>query len=77
MKTLIEILEHDDIINKASLARKMWPNNKNAAIMLAHKLSGKAIKNSTMRITESDEAKAKEVLGKLADRLKEYSESNG
>lgn len=75
MKTLKEVLEQEDMINKASLARKMWENNKNAATMLAHKLAGKEIKNSSMRITQADESKAKEVLGALGERLVKWSKN--
>lgn len=75
MKTLKELLEEEDLINKASLARKIWENNKNASVMLSHKLAGKQIKNSAMRVTEADEAKAKQVIGEFGKRMIEYARS--
>ena len=39
------------IINKAALARTMWPEVKDAKVRLAHKIAG----TSKQRITEKDE----------------------
>lgn len=40
-----------DLINKAALARYMWPTAKGAKVKLAHKIAG----NNKQRITEKDE----------------------
>lgn len=69
---LFSILMNPLLIH-SKLAKRMWPDKAKPEVLFNHKLWNR----KGQRFTESDEAKAKEVLGELADRLKEYSESNG
>jgi hypothetical protein len=46
-----ETIINSTLINKADLARRLWPDNKNPDIKLANKIA----KRSGQRITEKDE----------------------
>ncbi|MGC4130486.1 MAG: hypothetical protein QM564_13260 [Bergeyella sp.] len=70
--TLKEFLEENPIINRAELARAMYPNNKSASTKLAHKLAENISGTGKQRILESDEKIAKEELEKLLHRIVSY-----
>lgn len=69
--TLKEYLEKHPIINKAELARLMWPNVKGSAVRLNNKLKEVVSGNSIQRITERDQAIAKQILKKLGHDAEE------
>lgn len=63
--TLKEYLDKNPIINKAELARLMWPDVKSASSRLNNKLKEVMSGNSIQRITEKDQASAKVILQQL------------
>ncbi|HAE68384.1 MAG TPA: hypothetical protein DCG77_14525 [Sphingobacterium sp.] len=69
-------LDENPIITKAELARLMWPDSKNARIKLGNKLAGTQNKSGVQRVTEDDEAKAKEVLKEVAVKILSYTDEN-
>lgn len=69
-------LDENPIITKAELARLIWPDNKNARIKLGNKLAGTQNKSGVQRVTEDDEARAKEVLREVAGKILSYTDGN-
>lgn len=69
-------LDENPIITKAELARLMWPDSKNARIKLGNKLAGTQNKSGVQRVTEDDEARAKEVLKEVAGKILSYTDEN-
>ena len=67
--TLQEFLEENPIIKNAVLARSMYPNNKSAHTKLANKLAENKSGTGKQRVTDTDEALAKEELEKLIHRI--------
>lgn len=64
--TLKEYLDKRPIINRAELARLMWPEKKGASVRLSHKLNETLTKlGSKHRITKDDQERAKEILQQL------------
>lgn len=72
MKTLKELLESNDLINRTALARKMWPNVSAPNVKMSMKLTGQHVGNGNQRFTESDAEKAKSVLKDLRSSLNEF-----
>ncbi|WP_343321399.1 hypothetical protein [Sphingobacterium multivorum] len=66
-------LDENPIITKAELARLMWPDSKNARIKLGNKLAGTQNKSGVQRVTEDDEARAKEVLKEVISKISDYT----
>ncbi|MFD2597512.1 hypothetical protein ACFSQ3_01005 [Sphingobacterium corticis] len=65
---LKKFLEDHPVINKAEFARLLWVENKAANTKLANKIA----EHGKQRITEKDEARAKEVLAGIAKKILEY-----
>ena len=66
---LKKFLEDNPIINKAILARMMWPDNKSANTKLNNKLAENMVGTGKQRITEKDYERAKEVLKQLSANI--------
>lgn len=67
---LKEFLDKHPIIDKAQLAKLMWPENKSARSKLTNKLNENVVGTGKQRVTEKDFELAKEVLNKLSDEIK-------
>lgn len=67
--TLKEFLNANPIVDKSSLAKLMWPENKSAKSKLYNKLSENIVGTGKQRVTEKDFEDAKTVLRKLADEI--------
>jgi len=66
---LKEFLDNNPIIDKAQLAKLMWPENKSARSKLSNKLNENIAGSGKQRITDKDFEAAKSVLKKLADDI--------
>lgn len=66
---LQKFLEENPIINKAELARRMFPDRKYATGMFNNKLKENHAGNSKQRITEQDFERAKEILNELSSNI--------
>lgn len=62
---LKEFLLNDTDINTASIARKLFPNNKSAETYLNRKLK----ETDDRKLTESDIKEIKDILQKLIERI--------
>lgn len=68
---LKQFLEQNPLINKAELARRMWPDNKSAATKLANKLSENTVGSGKQRVTENDMMEAKRILTELSQKIQQ------
>lgn len=69
---LEKFLSDNPIINKAELARQMWPGHKSANIKLGNKIAGSASDTGRQRVTEKDEELAKKSLISLVKKILDY-----
>lgn len=67
---LKEFLDNNPIIDKAQLAKAMWPNNKSPRSKLNNKLKEVVSGSGKQRVTEKDVEDAKAVLNKLCEEIK-------
>ena len=66
-------LENNTIINKADLARQMWPDVPEKKInTIKVKLANKLAERAGQRITDNDKKLVKEVLGDLANKIMDF-----
>ncbi|MGJ1290356.1 hypothetical protein [Sphingobacterium multivorum] len=70
---LKEFLKNNPIINKAELARQMWPGTNTPNIKLSNKMAGSESGTGKQRITEADEKAAKDALLELSRKIAEYA----
>jgi len=69
---LKEFLEENKVIKESALANLMWPDKKHAAKVFSNKINEKIAGSGKQRLIEADEARAKEVLIELSDRIKRF-----
>lgn len=72
---LKDFLDGEPMLNRAELARRLWPHIKNPKIKLHMKLSETATgsSGSKQRITEKDQREAKRIIGELGEKLLKWS----
>lgn len=69
---LNKFLEENPLLNKAELARKMFPNSKQASSMLNQKLKEYTAGTGKQRITDKDTDQAKKVLKEHTERVLKF-----
>lgn len=72
MKSLKEFLDSEPMLDKAELARQMFPGRKQPRAILNNKLAEAPTNTGRKRITEKDQENANEVLKVLAGRITDY-----